>query len=164
MFLVNVLPKTLLFDGCMLQQLFSNTFLLTHPKELGNNNQQLHRKSQLKSNKEQNIKLVYLFFFYIGITKLYWICHFVKSVQIRIFFWSFFSCIRTEYRKTRNKKTSVFGHFSRCVSVHCENFKKLENCLQVGPSETAVMFTISYLVHNKWMKRQRKIISHSLIM
>ena len=64
MFLVNVLPKTLLFDGGMLQQLFSNTFLLTHPKELGNNNQQLHRKSQLKSNTEQNIKLVYLFFLY----------------------------------------------------------------------------------------------------
>ena len=39
--------------------------------------------------------------------------HWVKSVQIRIFFWSIFPCIRTEYRKTRARKNSVFGHFSR---------------------------------------------------
>ena len=32
--------------------------------------------------------------------------HCVKSVQIRSFFWSVFSCIRT-------RKDSVFGHFSR---------------------------------------------------
>ena len=52
--------------------------------------------------------------------------HCVKSVQIRSFFWSVFSCIRTEYRdlrikfpysikyrKTRTRKISLFGHFSR---------------------------------------------------
>ena len=39
--------------------------------------------------------------------------HWVKSVQIRSFFWSIFSCIRTEYRKVRARKNSVFGHFSR---------------------------------------------------
>ena len=52
--------------------------------------------------------------------------HCVKSVQIRSFFWSVFSRIRTEYREIRsispysaqmweNKdhKKSVFGHFSR---------------------------------------------------
>ena len=32
--------------------------------------------------------------------------HYVKRVQIRSFFWSVFSCIRT-------RKTSVFWHFSR---------------------------------------------------
>ena len=50
----------------------------------------------------------------------------VKSVQIRSFFWSVFSCIRTKYgdllrkspysvrnRKIRTRKNSVFGHFSR---------------------------------------------------
>ena len=29
------------------------------------------------------------------------------------FFWSVFSCIRTEYRKIPTRKNSVFGHFSR---------------------------------------------------
>ena len=47
----------------------------------------------------------------------------VKSVQIRSFFWSVFSCIWTEYswnlriqseyRKTRTRKNSIFGRFSR---------------------------------------------------
>ena len=36
----------------------------------------------------------------------------MKSVQIRSFFRSVFSCIRTEYRKIRTRKNSVFGHFS----------------------------------------------------
>ena len=47
--------------------------------------------------------------------------HCVKSVQIRSFFWSVFSLIRTEYgeilriqsecRKIWTRKNSVFGHF-----------------------------------------------------
>ena len=36
-----------------------------------------------------------------------------KSVQIQSYFWSVFSCIRTEYRKIRTRNNSVFGHFSR---------------------------------------------------
>ena len=39
--------------------------------------------------------------------------HCVKSVQIWSYFWSVFSCIRTEYRKIRTRNNSVFGHFSR---------------------------------------------------
>ena len=39
--------------------------------------------------------------------------HCVKSVQIRIYFWSVSSCIRTEYRKIRTKNNIVFGQFSR---------------------------------------------------
>ena len=51
--------------------------------------------------------------------------HCVKSGQIRSFFWSVFSRIRTEYGetvslrihsecgKTRTRKNAVFGHFSR---------------------------------------------------
>ena len=54
--------------------------------------------------------------------------HCVKSVQIRSYFWSLFSCIRTEYsvirysvslriqseyRKIRTRNNSVFGQFSR---------------------------------------------------
>ena len=38
--------------------------------------------------------------------------HCVKSVQIQSYFWSVFSCIRTEYRKIRTRNNSVFGHFS----------------------------------------------------
>ena len=49
--------------------------------------------------------------------------HCVKSVQIRSFFWSVFSCIRTEYRKIRTRKNSVLGHFSRSITV-----KKFEHC------------------------------------
>ena len=49
--------------------------------------------------------------------------HCVKSVQIRSYFWSVFSCIRTEYgdllnlriqseyRKIRTRNNSVFGRF-----------------------------------------------------
>ena len=36
-----------------------------------------------------------------------------KSVQIRSFFWSVFSRIRTEYGGYTDQKNSVFGHFSR---------------------------------------------------
>ena len=39
--------------------------------------------------------------------------HFVKSVEIRSFYWSVFSCIWTEYRKIRTRKISVFGHFTQ---------------------------------------------------
>ena len=38
--------------------------------------------------------------------------HCVKNVQIQSFFWSVFSCIRTEYRKIRTRRKSVFEHFS----------------------------------------------------
>ena len=37
----------------------------------------------------------------------------MKSVQIQSYFWSVFSCIRTEYRKIRTRNNSVFEHFSR---------------------------------------------------
>ena len=40
----------------------------------------------------------------------------MKSVQIRIFFWSVFSRTRDEYGKIRIRKNSVFGYFS-CSGV-----------------------------------------------
>ena len=43
--------------------------------------------------------------------------HCVKSVQIRYFFCSVFSHIRTEYGKIRTRKNTVFGHFSRSVQI-----------------------------------------------
>ena len=51
---------------------------------------------------------------------LYIHLHSVKSVQIRSFFWSVFSCIQSEYRNIPTRKNSVFGHFSR--SVEFNNF------------------------------------------
>ena len=38
--------------------------------------------------------------------------HALKCPKIRSFFWSVFSCIRTECRKIRTRKNSIFGHFS----------------------------------------------------
>ena len=51
--------------------------------------------------------------------------HCVKSVQIRSFFWSVFSCIRAEYRKILTRKYSVLGHFSRSVGL--SNLKLLKS-------------------------------------
>ena len=42
--------------------------------------------------------------------------HGVKSAQIRSYFQSVFSCIRTEYMKIWTRNNSVFGHISRSVS------------------------------------------------
>ena len=44
--------------------------------------------------------------------------HCVECVQIRSYFWSVFSCIRTEYRKTQTRNNSVFGNFSRSDLFH----------------------------------------------
>ena len=52
--------------------------------------------------------------------------HCVKSVQIRIYFWSVFSCIRTEYRKIRTRNNFVFWRFSR--SDHLSHFLKCAAC------------------------------------
>ena len=41
----------------------------------------------------------------------------VKSVQIQSYFWSVFSCIQFEYRKTRTTNNSVVGHFLRSDQV-----------------------------------------------
>ena len=46
---------------------------------------------------------------------LYWACsdHCVKSVQIRSYFWSVFSCIRTEYGDLLRNVTQRFTGFSQ---------------------------------------------------
>ena len=62
--------------------------------------------------------------------------HCVKNVQIRSFFWSIFSRIRTEYGETRSispysvrmrqkrtRKNSAFGHFPH--SGNCRSLKKI---------------------------------------
>ena len=54
------------------------------------------------------------------ISGVFYRSHCVKSVQIRSYLWSVFSCIRTEYgdlwsRKIRTRNNSVFWHFPRSV-------------------------------------------------
>ena len=54
--------------------------------------------------------------------------HCVKSVQIRSFFWSIFSRIRTEYGEIRNISPYVFGHISHSAyrpKEHSSVFKRL---------------------------------------
>ena len=41
----------------------------------------------------------------------------MKSVQIRSYFWSAFSYIQSEYRKTRTWNNSVFGQFARRLTT-----------------------------------------------
>ena len=49
----------------------------------------------------------------------------LESVQIRSFFWSVFSCIRTVYMKTRTRKNSAFEQFSRSVwTEYIQNFDR----------------------------------------
>ena len=43
--------------------------------------------------------------------------HCVKSVQIQSYFWSVFSCIRSEYRKIRTRNNSTFGEINICTNV-----------------------------------------------
>ena len=43
--------------------------------------------------------------------------HCVKSVQIRRFFWSVISCIRTEYRKKWTRKTPYLDTFHAVTSI-----------------------------------------------
>ena len=45
----------------------------------------------------------------------------VKSIKIQSLFWSVFSCFLSEYRKTRTRKISVFGHFSRSVNLRIQS-------------------------------------------
>ena len=37
----------------------------------------------------------------------------VKSLEIRSYFWSVFSCIQSEFKKIQTRNNSVYGHFSR---------------------------------------------------
>ena len=71
-----------------------------------------------------DLKVTIIFFFtitFITVLEIKNYKHCAKSVQMRGFFWSVFFCIRTEYKKIRIRKNSVFGHFSfseRIVNIH----------------------------------------------
>ena len=81
--------------------------------------------------------------------------HSVKSVQIRGYFWSVCSCIRTEYRKRRTRHNSVFAHFSRSEFLHilcCERYRswslfhRSESLLILSYLLAVIMETISQMI------------------
>ena len=103
--------------------------------------------------------------------------HCAKNVQIRSFFWSIFSCIRTEYRKIRTRKNSIFGLFSRSDTLS-RNFScsKSELCaatqisffVQFSDFISDIVFTICHIQHNRSLARIKIIFinkqkAHSLL-
>ena len=76
----------------------------------------------LKTNQLKILEITNLVnYFNLHCKSIYWFMYYekktcVKSVQIRSYFWSVYSCTRTEYRKIRTRSDSVFGHFSRSKS------------------------------------------------
>ena len=71
--------------------------------------------------------------------------HCVKSVQIRSFFWSVFSCIQNKYRKIRTKKNSVFGHLSRSAFVF--KIHTTASCLAMKIHSSCSSIPIPLIVH-----------------
>ena len=84
--------------------------------------------------------------------------HCVKSVQIRSYFWSVFSCIRTEYiyyvnlhiqseyREIRTRNNSVFGHFSRSEQnlTVCNSSRKLQGLI-IHPIILSLKYNLDFL-------------------
>ena len=54
----------------------------------------------------------------------------VKSVEMRSYFWSEFSCIQSECREIWTRNNSVFGHFSRSDN----NKELINNMFRFSPS------------------------------
>ena len=71
--------------------------------------------------------------------------HCVKSVQIRSFFWSVFSCIQNKYRKIRTKKNSVFGHLSRSAFVF--KIHTTVSCLAMKIHSSCSSIPVHLIVH-----------------
>ena len=108
--------------------------------------------------------------------------HCVKSVQIRSFFWSIFSCIRTEYRKMRTRKNSIFGHFSRSVgfgqlqvifsqqpviSEICDARFEMEHSLPFWLKFVSTVYILtslfhSYIAYQEIDNHNKEHVSHSL--
>ena len=90
-------------------------------------------------------------------------CHCVKSVQIRRFFWSVLSSIRTEYaaslrthskcRKIWTRKTSLFEHFSLSVwyTSSSDSFSPMSHILRAFyKSISSPLFILTTYCNNIW--------------
>ena len=69
----------------------------------------------------------------------------MKGVQIRSYFCSIFSYIRTEYGKIRARKNAVFGHFSRNVVYYASQPKEVMKSL-VDKIDVIGFFAVMWLV------------------
>ena len=83
--------------------------------------------------------------------------HSVKSVQIRSFFWSVFSRIRTETEKIGTRKNSIFGHFSRSVSNRAINEHHGYNENSVESVSTTPPTTSNIKASQKKISSMRKL-------
>ena len=73
----------------------------------------------------------------------------MKSIKIRIFFWSIFSCIQT-------RKNSVFGHFSHSGTLGETLSSDMSSILKIAQSLPNLLLkwqTIMRIVH--WVKSVR---------
>ena len=77
--------------------------------------------------------------------------HCVKSVQIQIFVWSIFSCIRTEYTKIWTRKTAYSDTFhtvyrsyiSSLLISSAHQLFDLTNCWYCGRSNPLILLSFS---------------------
>ena len=85
--------------------------------------------------------------------------HCVNSVQIRSYFWSIFSCIRT-------RNSSVFGHFSR--SVDEKEFHLLQ-LLAKSSCQLLILVEISKkrkkrnIWVKEWLKKRNRLGAYNII-
>ena len=70
--------------------------------------------------------------------------HYVKSVQIRIYFWSLFSCIQSEYRKIRTRNNSVFRHF-----WYCDKWKNKNQFIPHGQKYIRIVMSVKSSIFKK---------------
>ena len=77
----------------------------------------------------------------------------MKSVQIRSYFWSLFSCIRIECRKIRTRDNSVFGHISYSVYELCNKNVQHITLLEFFKKYFPVIHVILnalLIIHSHW--------------
>ena len=77
--------------------------------------------------------------------------HCVKSVKIRSFVWSVFSCIQSVYRKIRTRKNCVFGHFSHSGKIAI--WRILTTCMHKSSEEPIFSKIVNLLLKNKFYGR-----------
>ena len=55
--------------------------------------------------------------------------HYAKSVQIRSYFWSVFSCIRTEYGEIRSRLSPNTGKYGPEITPYLDTFHAVQDNL-----------------------------------
>ena len=90
--------------------------------------------------------------------QFYFYLHYVKSVQIRSFFWFTFSCIQSEYRKYGPEKHRIWTLFTQCRvrkvaergKVWTQNFKhkrRAWNKVIAKSKKITISLSLSYKKH-----------------